>query len=88
MIRIRKFLAREGQILLAELDAPDARTLFRRALFWVWFYAGAGSVLGGRVAVYNLFGMSAFWIAVAGVILFGMWVIARTGGGGGADPEM
>jgi hypothetical protein len=87
-LRIREILAQEWDSLLAQLGTPDARTLFRRALFWVRLYAGTGIVLGGLVAVYDLFGMAAFWVAVAGVYLFCMWVIARTGGGGGADPEM
>jgi hypothetical protein len=88
MIRIHQWLTREGKFLLAQLGAPDFATLLRRAVFYIWLYGSTGIVLGGLVAVYNLFGMSAFWLAAAGVILFSMWVIARTGGGGGADPEI
>jgi hypothetical protein len=80
--------SREGQRLLQDLNAPDFATLLRRAVFYIWLYGSTGIVLGGLVAVYNLFGMSAFLVAAAGVYLFCMWVIARTGGGGGADPEM
>jgi hypothetical protein len=72
---------REWASLLEQLGAPDARTLLQRTLFWLWLYAGTGTVLGSLVAIYELFGMAAFLIAVAGMILFSMWVIARTGGG-------
>jgi hypothetical protein len=77
---IRKFQAWEGQILLAELGAPDARTLLRRITFWVRFYIGCGIILGGVVAVEEVFGLAAMWIAVAGVYLFHVWLLNRTGG--------
>jgi hypothetical protein len=88
MIHIRQWLTREWASLLSELGARDARTLLGRALFYMWLYGSTGIVLGDLAAVYNLFGMSAFLVAAAGVILFSMRVIARTGGGGGADPKM
>lgn len=71
---IRKFQAWEGQILLAELGAPDARTLLRRITFWVRFYIGCGIILGGVAAVEEVFGLAAMWIAVAGVYLFHVWL--------------
>ena len=85
---IRKFLAREGKFLLEELGAPDARTLLRRALFWLYFYTATATILFGVVAVYELFGLAAMWIAVAGLFLFYVWLQNRTGGYGCADPEM
>lgn len=88
MIHIRQWLTREWASLLSELGARDARTLLRRALFYIWLYGSTGIVLGGLYAVYLLFGMAAFVLAAAGVILFSMWVIVCTGGGSGADPEM
>ena len=82
------WLAREGKFLLEELGAPDARTLLRRATFWLYFYVGCGIVMGGIVAVGQLFGLPAMAIAVVGVLLFSVWLQNRTGGYGGADPEM
>jgi hypothetical protein len=55
MIHIRKLLAREGQIVLAELGAPDFATLLRRVTFWVRFYIVCGIILGGIVAVGEVF---------------------------------
>ena len=58
---IRRFLAREGQRLLQEFNAPDGRTLLLRAVFWVWLYGACGIVCGGLVAVYYLFGIPAMY---------------------------
>jgi hypothetical protein len=78
---IRKGLAPEGQILLAELGAPDFAPLLRRATFWVRFYIGCGIILGGVVAVEEVFGLHAMWIAVARIYLFHIWLLNRTAGG-------
>ena len=85
---IRKFLTREGQFLLQEFGAPDSRTLLRRALFWLYFYTATATILFGVVAVYELFGVAAMWVAVAALFLFYVWLQNRTGGYGGADSEM
>ena len=84
---IRKFLAREGRFLLEELGAPDFATLLRRVTFWVRFYIGCGIILGGVVAVEEVFGLAAMCIAVAGVYLFHIWLLNRTGGGYAGNAE-
>jgi hypothetical protein len=78
---IRKFLANEGRILLEELGAPDARTLLRRVRFSARFYIKCGILVGGIAAVEEVFGLAAMWIVVAGVYLFHIWLLNRTGGG-------
>ena len=80
-------LAREGQRLLEDLNAPDFATLLRRVTFWVRFYIGCGIILGGVVAVEEVFGLAAMWIAVAGVYLFHIWLLNRTGGGYAGNAE-
>jgi hypothetical protein len=74
-------LAREGQRVLQDLNAPDFATLLRRITFWVRFYIGCSIILGGIVAIEEVFGLAAMWIAVAGVYLFHIWLLNRTGGG-------
>jgi hypothetical protein len=46
---MRKFLNREGQFLLAELGAPDARTLLWRIVFWILLYGTTTAALLGLV---------------------------------------
>jgi hypothetical protein len=81
-------LAREGQRLLQDLNAPDFATLLRRVTFWVRFYIGCGIILGGVVAVAEVFGLAAMFIAVAGLFLFHAWLLNRTGGYSGNAEEM
>src|SRR5262249_13874969 len=51
------------------------------------FYIGCGIILGGVVAVEEVFGLAAMWIAVAGVYLFHIWLLNRTGGGYAGNAE-
>jgi hypothetical protein len=39
---------------------------------------GGGIILGGVVAVEEVFGLAAMWIAVAGVYLLHIWLLNRT----------
>jgi hypothetical protein len=80
-------LAREGRWLLQDLNASDFATLLRRVTFWVRFYIGCGIILGGVAAVEEVFGLAAMWIAVAGVYLFHIWLLNRTGGGNAGNAE-
>jgi hypothetical protein len=61
-------------------DAPDVRTLLRRGVFWVLFAAGTGIPIGALYSVYVLFGFPAMLIAAAGLFLFCVWALSRTGG--------
>jgi hypothetical protein len=74
---IRKFLAREGRLLLQEFGAPDARTLLLRAVFWVYFVTRCGIMLGGLVALYVLFGLAAMWLGVVAIYLLYIWQLQR-----------
>ena len=74
---IRKFLQREGQFLLQEFGAPDARTLFRRIAFGLYFVTGTGIILGGLVALYVLFGLAAMWLGVVAIYLLHIWLLHR-----------
>ena len=56
---IRRILQREGEFLLAELGAPDARTLFRRIVFAIYFVAFVGAGILGVLAVYETCGLPA-----------------------------
>jgi hypothetical protein len=90
---IKKFLAREVEFLLEEFGAPNARTLLLRIAFWTYVTTGTGIVLGGLVAIYQYFGVGAFYVAVFVVVLiclrlqrgrpvyFGDGEIFRLGGG-------
>jgi hypothetical protein len=80
-------LAREEQRLLQDLNAPDFARLLRRITFWVRFYIGCSIILGGIVAIEEVFGLPAMWIAVAGVYLFHIWLLNRTGGGYAGNAE-
>jgi hypothetical protein len=71
---IRKILQREGQFLLQELGAPDARTLWRRVAFLAYVTAGTGIMLGGLVALYSLFGLAAMWLGVVAIYLLHIWL--------------
>lgn len=75
---LRKFLAREGQFLLKEFNAPDARTLWRRVAFLAYVTAGTGIMLGGLVALYSLFGLAAMWLGVVAIYLLYIWLLRRT----------
>jgi hypothetical protein len=75
---IRKILQREGQFLLQELGAPDARTLWRRVAFLAYGTAGTGIMLGGLVALYSLFGLAAMWLGVVAIYLLHIWLLHRT----------
>jgi hypothetical protein len=58
---IRKFLAREGRIVLEELGVPDTHTLLRRLTFWIRFYVFCGIILLGVYAVGFYFGIPAMF---------------------------
>jgi hypothetical protein len=61
---IRKFLAREGRIVLEELGVPDTHTLLRRLTFWIRFYVLCGIILLGVYAVGFYFGIPAMFAVV------------------------
>jgi hypothetical protein len=44
-----------------------------------------GIIVGGLNAIYLLWGMAAFWVAVFGTFMFLLWLQNRTGGYGSAD---
>jgi hypothetical protein len=95
---IRRLITREGQRLLDEFDAPDWPTLRRRIIFYGSAWGSTALVLGGLIAVYENFGMAAFWGAVLLIVLmclrmqrhtpvyFGDGEIFRLGGGTPALP--
>jgi hypothetical protein len=61
---IRRILQREGEFLLAELGAPDARTLFRRIVFAIYFVAFVGAGILGVLAVYETCGLPAMYAVI------------------------
>jgi hypothetical protein len=80
-------LTREGQRLLQDLNAPDFAAVLPRITSWLRFYIGCGIILGGVVAVEEVFGLAAMWIAVAGLYLFHIRLLSRTGGGYAGNAE-
>jgi hypothetical protein len=77
-------LAREGQRLLQDLNAPDFGTLLRRVTFWVRFYIGLSIILGGVVAVEEVFGLAPMFVALMVVYLV---LLSRQNGGGGISAD-
>jgi hypothetical protein len=55
----------------------EARMLFWRGVFWVFFTAFVGGILFGIVAVYETFGLPAMWIAVFLLYLLYLWTERR-----------
>jgi hypothetical protein len=77
-LRGRYGALREVQRLLQEFDAPDIRTLWRHICFWAYFYISCGIMLGGLVALYDLFGLPAMWLGVAAIYALYLWTLRRT----------